>query len=83
MMAVWVDNEDQERESFNLWCGGDNNGKQNDDHCNDHRSQRDYSGSSRKRKLDDVVAAIELNPRGNKSGITQEKFEKLLHKQCP
>jgi hypothetical protein len=47
---------------------------------NDNRSdkgQRDFSGPLRKRKPDDVIAAIDRPSRGKKS-MMQEEFEKLL-----
>jgi hypothetical protein len=46
------------------------------DNRND-KSQRDYSGPSRKRKPDDLVAAVDRPSRG-KNTTTQEEFEKLL-----
>jgi hypothetical protein len=54
-------------------------------HTNDNRtnkSQRDYSGPSRKRKPDDLVTAVDRPSRGRKT-TTQEEFEKLLQKKCP
>jgi hypothetical protein len=54
-------------------------------HPNDNRndkSQRDYSGTSRKRKPDDLITAVDRPSRGKKS-TTQEEFEKLLQKKCP
>jgi hypothetical protein len=47
-----------------------------------NKSQRDYSGSSRKRKPDDLIVAMDHPPRGKKT-TTQEQFEKLLQKKCP
>jgi hypothetical protein len=47
----------------------------NDNRTN--KSQRDYSGSSRKHKPDDLIAAVDHPSRGRKT-ITQEEFEKLL-----
>jgi hypothetical protein len=54
-------------------------------HPNDNRNdkgQRDFSGPPRKRKPDDIIAAMDRPSRGKKS-TTQEEFEKLLHKKCP
>jgi hypothetical protein len=59
----------------------DNNPRRPNDNRTD-KSQRDYSGSSRKRKPDDLVAAVDRPPRGRKT-TTQEQFEKLLQKKCP
>jgi hypothetical protein len=39
-------------------------------------------GPSRKRKPDDLIAAVDRPSRGKKS-TTQEEFEKLLQKKCP
>jgi hypothetical protein len=39
-------------------------------------------GPSRKRKPDDLVAAVDCPSRGRKT-TTQEEFEKLLQKKCP
>jgi hypothetical protein len=52
----------------------------NDNHID--KGQRDYSGPPRKRKPDDLIAAVDHPPRGKKS-TTQEEFEKLLQKKCP
>ncbi|RLM85195.1 hypothetical protein C2845_PM04G11650 [Panicum miliaceum] len=52
------EDEDEENERFP---------KRNNDNRSD-KGQRNYSGSSRKRKLEDLVAAVERNPRGKKSG---------------
>jgi hypothetical protein len=58
-----------------------NNPRRTNDNCTD-KSQWDYSGSSRKRKPDDLVAAMDRPPRGWKT-MMQEQFEKLLQKKCP
>jgi hypothetical protein len=47
-----------------------------------NKSQRDYSGPSRKRKPDDLIAAVD-RPSRSKKTTTQEEFEKLLQKKCP
>ncbi|RLN33684.1 retrotransposon protein, putative, Ty3-gypsy subclass [Panicum miliaceum] len=52
MMQTWADQEEQERDRFSK--RGNDYSKRNNDHRND-RSQRDYSGSSRKRKPDDLA----------------------------
>jgi hypothetical protein len=57
----------------NLRCTNDNRAD---------KSQQDYSGPSRKRKPDDLVAALDRPSRGRKT-TTQQEFEKLLHKKCP
>jgi hypothetical protein len=59
----------------------DGNLRRPHDNCND-KSQRDYPGPSRKRKPDDLIAAVDRPSRGKKS-TTQEEFEKLLQKKCP
>jgi hypothetical protein len=48
----------------------DKNPRRTNDNRTD-KSQRDYSGSSQKRKLDDLVAAVDRPPRGKKT-TTQE-----------
>jgi hypothetical protein len=58
----------------------DLNQKRNNDNQAD-KGQRDFSGSSRKHKPDDLIAAVERPSRGKKS-TTQEQFEKLLQKKC-
>jgi hypothetical protein len=73
MMQRWADQEDKENERFP---------KHNNNNNHSDKGQRNYSGSSRKRKPDDLVAAIERNLRGKKSGNQQDQFEKILHKQC-
>jgi hypothetical protein len=57
----------------NMWRPNDN---RND------KGQRDFSGPPRKRKLDDVIVAIDRPSQGKKSTM-QEEFEKLLQKKCP
>jgi hypothetical protein len=83
MMQVWADQEEQERDRFTKHSNNYNN-KWGNDHRND-RSQRDYSGSSKKRKPDDLVTAVERPTctRSKKLGMTQEQVEKLLQKQRP
>jgi hypothetical protein len=74
MMHDWSEQEEKMRERFsrrndsNLSCPNDN---RND------KSQRDYSGPSRKRKPDDLITAVDRPSRGKKS-MMQEEFEKLL-----
>jgi len=72
MMQRWADQEDEENEHFP---------KRNDKGGNDGRpdkSQRNNSGSSRKRKTDNHVAAIECNQRSKKPGKLQDQFEKVV-----
>jgi hypothetical protein len=57
MMQRWADQEDEENERFPK--------SNNDNRFN--KGQRNYSGSSRKRKPEDQVAAVERNLRGKKS----------------
>jgi hypothetical protein len=80
MMQQWADQEDHERDRFPK-CNNDNGGKRNNNNRS-NKGQRDYSGSSRKSKPDSLIAAIDRNPRVNKSGNQQEQFDKILHKQC-
>jgi hypothetical protein len=61
------------RNDSNMRCPNDN---RND------KSQRDYSGPSRKCKPDDLIVAMDRPSRGKKS-TTQEEFDKLLQKKCP
>jgi hypothetical protein len=79
MMHDWSEQEKKMRERFprhndnNLRCPNDNR---------TDKSQWDYSGPPRKRKLDDLVAAVDRPSRGRKT-TTQEEFGKLLQKKCP
>jgi hypothetical protein len=79
MMHNWSEQEEKMHERFprrndnNLRCTNDNR---------IDKSQRDYPGSSRKRKPDDLVAAMDRPSRGRKT-TTQVEFEKLLQKKCP
>jgi hypothetical protein len=50
-----------ERDRF-LKRNNGNGGKQNNDHRSDNKSQWDYSGSNRKRKLEDTIAAVDRTP---------------------
>jgi hypothetical protein len=79
MMHDWSEQEEKMRERFRR-CN-DSNLRRPNDNRND-KSQRDYSGPSRKRKLDDLIAAVDHPSRGKKT-TTQEEFEKLLQKKCP
>jgi hypothetical protein len=75
MMHDWSEQEEKMREQFP---------RRNDSnlrHPND-KSQRDYSGPSRKRKPDDLIAVVDHPSRGKKI-TTQEEFEKLLQKKWP
>jgi hypothetical protein len=79
MMHDWSEQEEKMQERFP---------RRNDSnlrHTNDSRtdkSQWDYSGPPRKRKPDNLVAAVDHPSRGKKT-TTQEEFEKLLQKKCP
>jgi hypothetical protein len=79
MMHDWAEQEEKMRERFPR--RPDLSQKRNNDNRVD-KGQRDFSGSSRKRKPDNLVAATERPLRGKKS-TTQEQFEKLLQKKCP
>jgi hypothetical protein len=67
MMHDWSEQEEKMREQFP---------RRTNDNRTD-KSQRDYSGSSRKCKPDDLVVAVDHHPRGRKT-MMQEQFEKLL-----
>jgi hypothetical protein len=79
MMHDWSEQEEKMRERFPRRT--DLNQKRNNDNRAD-KGQRDFPGSSRKCKPDDLVAAVDRPSRGKKS-TTQEQFEKLLQKKCP
>jgi hypothetical protein len=79
MMHDWSEQEEKMRERFPRCT--DLNQKRNNDNRAD-KGQRDFSGSSQKRKPEDLVAAVERPSRGKKS-TAQEQFEKLLQKKCP
>ncbi|RLN08092.1 hypothetical protein C2845_PM11G04600 [Panicum miliaceum] len=61
MMQTWADQEEQERDRFSKPDSDYSNKRSNIDR-ND-RSQRDYSGSSQKRKTDNLIAAVDCTPR--------------------
>jgi hypothetical protein len=78
MMHDWSKQEEKMRERLSRCQDG------NLRHPHDNRkdkSQRDYSGPPRKRKPDDLIAAVDHPSRGRKL-MTQEEFEKLLQKKC-
>jgi hypothetical protein len=79
MMHDWSEQEEKMRERFPR--RNDSNLRRPHDNRND-KSQRDYSGPSRKRKPDDLITAVDRPSRGKKSTM-QEEFEKLLQKKCP
>jgi hypothetical protein len=79
MMHDWSEREEKMRERFPR--RNDSNLRHPHDNRND-KSQRDYSGPSRKSKPDDLIAAVDRPSRGKKSTM-QEEFEKLLQKKCP
>jgi hypothetical protein len=64
MMHDWSEQEEKMRERFS--SRNDSNLRRPNDNCND-KSQRDYSGLSRKRKPDDLIAALDRPSRGKKS----------------
>jgi hypothetical protein len=74
MMHDWSEHEEKMRERFPRQ--NDNNPRRTNDNRT-NKSQRDYSGSSRKRKPGDLVAAVDRSPQGRKTTM-QEQFEKLL-----
>jgi hypothetical protein len=79
MMYDCSEQEEKMQERFSR-CN-DSNLRCLNDNRND-KSQRDYSGPSRKCKPDDLIVAVDHPSRGKKS-TTQEEFEKLLQKKCP
>jgi hypothetical protein len=64
MMHDWSEQEEKMRERFPR--RNDNNPRCTNDNRTD-KSQRDYSGSSQKRKPDDLVAAVDRPPQGRKT----------------
>jgi hypothetical protein len=64
MMHDWSEQEEKMRERFPR-CN-DNNLKRTNDNRTD-KSQWDYSGPSRKRKPDDLIAAVDHPSRGRKT----------------
>jgi hypothetical protein len=64
MMHDWSEQEEKMREWFPR--RNDNNLRRTNDNCTD-KSQRDYPGPSRKRKPDDLVAAVDRPSRGRKT----------------
>jgi hypothetical protein len=79
MIHDWSEQKEKMCERF-LRRNDNNLRRTNDNHTD--KSQWDYSGSSRKRKLDNLVTAVDRPSRGRKT-TTQEQFEKLLQKKCP
>jgi hypothetical protein len=79
MMHDWSEQEEKMRERF--LRHNDSHLRRPHDNYND-KSQRDYSGLSRKRKPDDLITAVDRPSRSKKS-TTQEEFEKLLQKKGP
>jgi hypothetical protein len=74
MMHDWSEQEEKMRERFPR--RNDSNLRRPNDNRND-KSQRNYSGPSRKHKPDDLIAAVDRPSRGKKTTM-QEEFEKLL-----
>jgi hypothetical protein len=74
MMHDWSEQEEKMREQFSRRQDG--NLRRSHDNRND-KSQRDYPDPPRKRKPDDLIAAVDHPSRGKKS-MMQEEFEKLL-----
>jgi hypothetical protein len=74
MMHDWSEQEEKMRERFPR--RQDSNLRRPNDNRND-KGQRNYSGPPRKRRPNDLIAAMDHPSRGKKS-TTQEEFEKLL-----
>jgi hypothetical protein len=64
MMHNWSEQEEKVRERF-PWRQ-DSNLRRPNDNRND-KGQRDFSGPPQKRKLDDIIAAMDCPSRGKKS----------------
>jgi hypothetical protein len=64
MMHDWSEQEEKMRERFPR--RNDSNHRRPNDNHND-KSQRDYSGPSRKRKPDDLIVAVDRPSRGKKT----------------
>jgi hypothetical protein len=79
MMHDWSEQQEKMWERFPR--RNDSNLRRPNDNRND-KSQRDYSGPSRKNKPDDLIAAVDRPSQGKKT-TTQEEFDKLLQKKCP
>jgi hypothetical protein len=79
MMHDWSKKEEKMQEQFPR-CNDNNLRRPNDNRTD--KSQRDYSGPSQKRKLDNLVVAVDRPSRGKKTTM-QEEFKKLLQKKCP
>jgi hypothetical protein len=79
MTHDWSEQEEKMQEWFPR-CNDSNLRRTNDSRTD--KSQRDYSGPSRKRKPDDLVVAVDRPSQGRKTTM-QEEFEKLLQKKCP
>jgi hypothetical protein len=79
MMHDWSEQEEKMWEQFPR--SNDCSLRRSNDNRID-KSQRDYSGLSRKCKPDDLIAAVDHPSRGKKT-MTQEEFEKLLQQKCP
>jgi hypothetical protein len=74
MMHDWSEQEEKMRQRF--LRRNDSNLRRPNDNRND-KSQRDYSGPSRKCKRDDLIVAVDRPSQGKKT-TTQKEFEKLL-----
>jgi hypothetical protein len=64
MLHDWSEQEEKMREWFSR--RQDSNLRRTNDNRND-KSQRDFSGPPRKRKLDDIIAAMDRPSQGKKS----------------
>jgi hypothetical protein len=67
MMAQWADQEDEENDRFPKR----NNDKQGNGNNHFDKGQWNNSRNPRKRKPDQEIAAVELNPQGKNSGSNQ------------
>jgi hypothetical protein len=79
MMHDWSEQEEKMPEQFPRHQ--DSNLRRPSNNRND-KGHRDFLGPPWKRKLDDIIAAID-RPSWGKKSTTQEEFEKLLQKKCP
>jgi hypothetical protein len=85
MITSWADEEDKDNAKYDAICGkskrntggNNNNNNRNQGGCNSN-----YSGSNRKRKTDNTIAAIQ-RPAKDNSKKTSRGFIDLLKEKCP
>jgi hypothetical protein len=84
MITSWADEEDKTNGKFNAIHGKSkqNTGGNNNNNGNQGGRINNYSGPNRKRKPDNIVAAIQ-RPVKEKSKKTSGGFKDLLKEKCP